>query len=73
MSMCLILLVHKKYYYKLKQLFLYKASILQSENQINSNKRQLNAINVLLNKALRCIHYKKYNESVRNLKITKKN
>ena len=27
---------------------------------------------ILINKALRCIHYKKYNESVSNLKITKK-
>ena len=27
-----------------------------------TNKRKINEINVLLNKALRCIHYKKYNE-----------
>ena len=29
-------------------------------------------INVLINKAIRCIHYKNYNKSVSNLKITKK-
>lgn len=29
-------------------------------------------INILIIKELRCIHYKKYNESVDDLKITKK-
>ena len=37
-----------------------------------TNKTKTNEINVLINKAIRCIHFKKYNESVSNLKITKK-
>ena len=47
--------------------FFNKKSFLFTVNLI-----KVNEINVLINKALRCIHYKKYNESVSNLKLTKK-
>ena len=32
---------------------------------------KFNEINILIIKELRCIHYKKYNESVRNFKVIK--
>ena len=32
-----------------------------------ANKKCINDINVLINRALRCIHYKKYDDSVRKL------
>ena len=34
--------------------------------------KKVNEINLLINKALSCIYCKKYKESVRNLKVTKK-
>ena len=37
-----------------------------------ANKKCINDINVLINRALRCIHYKKYDDSVRELKSQKK-
>ena len=37
-----------------------------------TNKQNLNDINVLMNKALRCIHHKKYDESVRKIRLEKK-
>ena len=37
-----------------------------------TNKTRINEVNVLINKALKCIHCKIYDESVRNLKITKR-
>ena len=37
-----------------------------------ANKKCINDINVLINRALRCIHFKKYNDSVRELKTQKK-
>ena len=36
-------------------------------------KKCINDIDVLINKALWCIHYKKYDYSVRKLKAEKKN
>ena len=37
-----------------------------------ANKKCINDINVLINRALRCIHYMKYDDSVRKLKTEKK-
>ena len=37
-----------------------------------ANKKCINNINVPINRALRCIHYKKYDDSVRELKTQKK-
>ena len=37
-----------------------------------TNKKKRYEINVLINKALSCIHYKKYNEGVSNLRTRKK-
>ena len=37
-----------------------------------ANKECINDINVLINRAFRCIHYKKYDVSVRELKTQKK-
>ena len=38
-----------------------------------ANRKCINDINVLINRALRCIHYKKHDDSVRELKTQKKN
>ena len=35
------------------------------------NKKSINDINGLINRALRCIHYKKYDDSVKDLKTQK--
>ena len=37
-----------------------------------ANKKCINDINVLINRALRCLHYKKYGDSVSKLKTEKK-
>ena len=37
-----------------------------------AGEQQIKNINVLINRALRCIHYKKYDDSVRELKTQKK-
>ena len=37
-----------------------------------TNKTRINEVNILIDKALRCFHYKTYDESVRKLKITKR-
>ena len=38
-----------------------------------ANKKCINDINVLINRAIRCIHYMKYDDSVKKLKTEKKN
>ena len=38
----------------------------------SANKKYINDINVTINRALRCIHYKKYDDSLRELKTQKK-
>ena len=38
-----------------------------------ANRNCINDTNVLVNRALRCIHYKKHDDSVRKLKTEKKN
>ena len=38
-----------------------------------ANIKLINDINVLINRAFRCLHYKKYDDSVRKLKNEKKN
>ena len=37
-----------------------------------ANKKYINDINVLINRALRCIHYKNCDDNVRQLKTQKK-
>ena len=67
-----------RYFLNEKSLYLIFNSLFMSHVRYGllcwgrTNKTKVNEINVLINKALRCIHYKKYNESVSNLKITKK-
>ena len=36
-----------------------------------ANKKRINDINVLINRALRCIHYKKYDDGVTKIKTKK--
>ena len=38
-----------------------------------TNKTKIKKVNIPINRAIRCIHFKGYNESVSNLKITKTN
>ena len=37
-----------------------------------ANKKNINDINVLINRALRCIQFKKYDDSIEELKTQKK-
>ena len=37
-----------------------------------ANKKFINDINILINRELRCIHFKKYDDSLRELKTQKK-
>ena len=61
-----------------KALYLIFSSLLMSNVRYGLlwwgrvNKKCINDINVLINRAFRCIHYKKYDASVRELKTQKK-
>ena len=60
-----------------KSLYLIFNSLLMSNIRYDllwwgrANKKCITDINVLINRALRCIHYKKYDDSVRKLKTEK--
>ena len=71
----LVLLYKARHFLNEKALYLLFNSLLMSNGLLcwgRANKKCINGINVLINRAIRCIHYMKYDDSVKKLKTEKK-
>ena len=68
-----------RYYLNEKSLYLIFNSLFMSHVKYGllcwgrANAGKISEIDKLINRALRCMHFKKWNESIRSIKTTKKN